>query len=1440
MHEQILEHGGLCFCKEDKTLYVGIRKGDSYESIPYDSVHLDTKIKSIKSTEIQVVFNVSQRNEDICAKVLKPFSKSHIPIPASLDWIKCVEKFIPIEKLFMFILTSKSKDYYLFMDLFVKNLHRIAWDTSDGDGNTMIHYTTIMDSYPKVACDIIRYVAESDQYRHLICQENNKGVVPLAFILLSKLSTESKVFKDKTFPATPEILNQLISSKASVLKLENGDRYSWKGGNEILFGQLISDQKDVLLITNSFKGKEKSSYRICCRLCEPQICQLLSDKVIRMFNPKPNTIPEKILEQILKFPCDKIFQSLFPKYVRYHSPIPSHSTLLHFALHSLYLSLPNLEQIINSFKSEVDWLVKDGNKNTILHSVISGNQDEKINFIIETCPEVQFKKMWKMKNQPTEQTPFDLMIETNSFDPLAVVLNRFPDFLTFHKDSEGNTLFHTAAEKKIQGLFNLLINNPLATKMVNAINSEKKSPLMICVEERLIDEMDVLIHKLGCEMTISTNHGCNILHIAVIHYESKIFSEILDCIRIGINPTLINETIFSPHHSTSTAKSLESYIGLTPLLLCMTLKHLDAARLLIAAGAEIDKSESNRPNFIYLLMQVCHNRDELEDFFKLQLKTYNYKTPPTQFCPDFFKDETLLYLSIDLNNTEAFELLLPRSTVNMLAYQESVALNNALHLALSLETEYPFIKEILKRVKCLKEEGLETDELINQHNRKGKTSLLLSVEKGDVAIVDRLLTLNCDVTAKYGQEATNILHQAIVQGNPQIIKSILLKIEEKGVSKELIEFRNKENLTPLQLAIRNKDSKILEILLGSDINLENQNLVNDVTLLDYASEQGNSMYELICKKLESKPNAPLSCEYGQQEQTPGCELSIELATKRAEHRNPEIESSENEDTRTEHLIEIVSCNTNEKIQEYLENTQNPIDSTELSLIASQHGTPEVITYLFDKSYFDVTSKTKEQNTVIHCGVSNPCSEVLKRILHFSRKKSSTVNPNEKNANKASSLQHVLDARNGKGRSALESAIELCKKDAFDNLMQSDASFNTRDDEENSILHSYMQCSDADPYFLDQILKNIPPDFVNSPNTNGHTPLHLAVMSENEASFEKIINCETCEYDTLTSEGDNIIHLAAKNGNNGFLHHVLEDVKVRDKDKPEKAKLLNLNNKENKSPVFYAVEKGSIEAFLNEPDVDVEGTGQNEKSLMHEVVLAGDNPGTIEKLLLRCKHLLNRKDSSKRTPLCYAVMNERTNTLQSLLECPSIDVSSQDVRGMTVLHHSVKKEDSIFNSLFDEIAQRDHGRVVLNIQDSDLKTVLHHAIELQPCNLTRVKKILSGNPDLSLRDKEGRTPLLLSISLRNPEVVNLLLNLGCDISPKLGSANILHVALSNDNREVIKSILEHISEKELFYELVSHKNENGHSPLRIALRKNSPEILRQILMVEKRVNPKTEQ
>ncbi|MBQ3565302.1 MAG: ankyrin repeat domain-containing protein [Alphaproteobacteria bacterium] len=195
---------------------------------------------------------------------------------------------------------------------------------------------------------------------------------------------------------------------------------------------------------------------------------------------------------------------------------------------------------------------------------------------------------------------------------------------------------------------------------------------------------------------------------------------------------------------------------------------------------------------------------------------------------------------------------------------------------------------------------------------------------------------------------------------------------------------------------------------------------------------------------------------------------------------------------------------------------------------------------------------------------------------------------------------------------------------------------------------------------------------------------------------------------------------------------------------------------------------------------------------------------------------NIPDESGSTPVHLATSGKRHFILSQLLQYGG-NVNLQDNNRQTPLHIAALFPAVTF------IGETPDGRITVNnllekdpdltIKDRNGDTALHLAMKGN--NQVVVDKILEKNPDVTIQDANGNTPLHLAVGAKNINWVSTMLRLNPDLTIKNRRGNTpIHVAAGTGNTQILRSLLESVSDPEQKKDLLEIKNDDGQTPLHL--------------------------
>jgi len=204
---------------------------------------------------------------------------------------------------------------------------------------------------------------------------------------------------------------------------------------------------------------------------------------------------------------------------------------------------------------------------------------------------------------------------------------------------------------------------------------------------------------------------------------------------------------------------------------------------------------------------------------------------------------------------------------------------------------------------------------------------------------------------------------------------------------------------------------------------------------------------------------------------------------------------------------------------------------------------------------------------------------------------------------------------------------------------------------------------------------------------------------------------------------------------------------------------------------------------------------------------------------------NQKDSNGQTHLHHAARSGYTEVAQALIDRGAI-VNSKDNEGRTPLHVAAESGHAPMIDLLVSKGARVHS------QDKNGRVALHHTILGSTNDIFLGSKseatlmLISKGSVVDARDKKGWTPLYLACVNDLPRMVELLVNKGANVNPKIGPSPLVG-AVTDGHTHVVRVLLE----KKV---LVHGPPGAATTPLHLAAERGYPDIVR--LLLEKKATP----
>ncbi len=398
--------------------------------------------------------------------------------------------------------------------------------------------------------------------------------------------------------------------------------------------------------------------------------------------------------------------------------------------------------------------------------------------------------------------------------------------------------------------------------------------------------------------------------------------------------------------------------------------------------------------------------------------------------------------------------------------------------------------------------------------------------------------------------------------------------------------------------------------------------------------------------------------------------------------------------------------------------------------------------------------------------------------------------------------------------------------------------------------------------------------VNSKDSNGNTPLHIAIVKDAPMSFLEYLVENGADVNARNSSGDSVLLMAAQKNKKDAGELLLQkgaDIFATnmENNSPLRVAFMDLNvekwfiNSETmlmrdgsgNTPLHYAAEwkyKQSAQMLIDR-GANVSAVNANGESAVFAAT-KGNSPELIDLLVSKGAPVDSRnvaaRDNLGNTPVHAAVKWNSKEAAKELLSY-GVDVNAQNLNGKTALSEACKSGKKELSIMLIEKganvnATDNQGRTVLmdavqsqnveivdmllskganvNVQDLEGKSAYHEAAMSKKLSLINTIRAAGGNP-LS-RDKEGNTPLSLVFDCDDQTIKAVL---GNDTSIVDSDGNTpVHIAVE---KKVDKSLLSMLLDSGY---PVSQRNGQGITALNIAVSDNSKELA--LVLLERGADP----
>ena len=290
--------------------------------------------------------------------------------------------------------------------------------------------------------------------------------------------------------------------------------------------------------------------------------------------------------------------------------------------------------------------------------------------------------------------------------------------------------------------------------------------------------------------------------------------------------------------------------------------------------------------------------------------------------------------------------------------------------------------------------------------------------------------------------------------------------------------------------------------------------------------------------------------------------------------------------------------------------------------------------------------------------------------------------------------------------------------------------------------------------------------VNASNEDGWTALHITANIPDEpthdlADIAKLLLDAGANKEAKPTNGQTPLAFAASNNKPNTLKVLLDaGANVNARDKLQLTPLMR---------AVYGAKSPSLVSALLAAGADVNATDEAGWTALHLTVYDSDEPthdlADIAKLLLDAGANKEAKTMSGNTPLAFAAINNKANTLKVLLDAGAdVNVNARKVSQWTPLMQAVNyaKSPSMVRALLaagaDVNATLESGWTALHLTVNNSDEPTHDLADI-------AKLLLDAGANKEAKSTGGSTPLTLAASNNRPNTLKVLLDAGADVNAR---------------------------------------------------------------------------
>lgn len=863
-------------------------------------------------------------------------------------------------------------------------------------------------------------------------------------------------------------------------------------------------------------------------------------------------------------------------------------------------------------------------------------------------------------------------------------------------DEDGNTVLHLAAKMNDTDLISYFIFKGADTELKNY---ESDTPLHIAIQNGCFDAAKTL-YTFGSNIFARNKDGITALDLGLL--ENDAYYDIFINTKSGEIRDTEGKSIVHYFVQTKNLKGIEYCVQKK---LPISVKDNSGKTPLDYAFEDINNDTS-----IHIAAElIMGGADEVETdfaYFQTALASRNLNTR-------FDDNQTPLHISSIFGHTGITKYLLENGANT--SSQDSSG-STPLHESVRYGN--------IENTKLLLSAGAN----VNAKDNLGKTPIMLIIPSDKVyETYALLLSYKADITQKdmYGD---TILHTAAMMNIDSASIELLLK------NKVDVDARNKEGVTPLEIAVQKKDVLVTKLLTENNANIHTKDTHGNSPLI-LALNSDNDIFEAILNKSnidlqDSEGNTPLHIALLNDSNLSKIQYIISFM---------DDVNTRNRDGNSALFITILK--NRQKVGEMLLSKNADIFSTNINnnsplRLALKHG-GSIQDWLITSN--TINASDGSGNTPLHYAAEWQYKDAISSLL------SKGANVNAKNAN---------------GEIPLFSAVKTNNPEIIKLIIDGGSSVNTRDNLGSTLLHMAVRW-DAQKSIETLIDQGIN---INAQNSAGKSPLAEAALAGKSDIAEYLIkkgadinSCDTngvtILMDAIKGQNVDIVKLLLSYGGNPNIQDINGSNSFHEAAYQGNIELIKLirdsganalaRDKQGNTPFSIVINKDFdiIKEVLNN---NYNITDSDGNTPIHIIVTTNASNSLLQELIKE-GFPLDTRNSSGYTPLNYAIENNDLATSTILLENGANPFQMIDKKGNNGVTIALDKKNM---KIIENIV-----KYAGSLSDVQGNTILHYAAKTSSADI--VKTLISYGLNVNIKNVSGDTPYTIAARWKKSDLLNLL-------------------------------------------------------------------------------------